>query len=328
MKTLSKRTAMKKFFTLSMLLMAFAFVACHQNAKPTGDPKPADATENAQYDLAIMDEGQLILFDVTNKSAMPVAEEDSLFNLTFADNRVYYSVKHDNKTFLKYVDLNDPELKSQLAADWEVPYDLCVGTTYYCLEAPALAYYPEANILGMHYMQSPNYGYSEFRVFDLADGKSYSADDWTGDLSGILYNPDYTDPYEGLFACAEDNGDLYFHQGDDMIFLSDRLDFEVDTDAPDELPFFNVISMDPTEKYVLFKAATRFGEDDEYHGPQCFASIDGKTQKILGDYDESYPGQWLPDGSLVYGTKDGIHLLTPDGKDEELYPGTCFVIKQ
>ena len=312
---------MKKILTLSLLLMAFAFVGCHHNTTP-------NATKAANYDLAIMDQGQLILFDMTDKSAMPVEEKDSLFNMVYADNRIYYSVKHDNNTFLKFVDLNDPELKSQLAADWEVPYDLCVGTAYYCLEAPALAYIPEANILGMHYMQSPNYGYSEFRVFDLADGKSYSADDWTGDLSEILYNPDYTDPYEGMFACAEDNGDLYYRQGDDMIFLADRLKFDIEDSFIEELPYYCVLSVDPTNRFVLFQALTYLGDDDEFHGPQCIASLDGKVQKILGNFDEGYPGQWLSDGSLVYGTKDGIHLLSPDGKDEVLYPGTCFVIKQ
>jgi hypothetical protein len=317
---------MKNSMMLSLLLMAFAFVSCHNNTKPTGDPQPK--AETANYDLAIMDQGQLILFDMKNKSAMPVEEKDSLFNMTIADNRVYYSVKRDNNTFLKFVDLNDPELKSQLAADWEVPYDLCVGTAFYCLKAPALAYYPEANILGMHYMQSPNYGYSEYRVFDLSDGKSYSADDWTGDLSEILYNPDYTNPYEGMFACAEDNGDLYYRQGDDMIFLADRLNFDIEDAFIEELPYYSVLSVDPTNRFVLFQALTHLGEDDEYQGPQCMASLDGKVQKILGDFDESYPGEWLPDGSLVYGTKDGIHLLTPDGKDEVLYPGTCFVIKQ
>ena len=178
----------------------------------------------------------------------------------------------------------------------------------------------------MYYMQSPNYGYSEFRVFDLTDGKSYSAEDWDGDLDGIfLYGGYFSDPYEGLFACAEDNGDLYYRQGDDMVFLSDRLEFEVDSDAPDELPFFYVISMDPTGKFVLFNAATTFGEDDSYHGPQCYASLDGKAQKVLGTYNEGYPGQWLPDGSLVYAS-ESIHLLTPNGKDQKLYPGTCFVI--
>ena len=319
---------MKKNFTLLVLLFAFAMMGCNNNNKPTTDPKPAKPSEVANYDLAIMDQGQLVLFDIAKKTALPVEEEDSLFNLTFAQNdRIYYSVKHGDNTLLKYVDLNDPDLKSQLAVDWDVPYELCVGTAYYCLQAPVLAYYPKANVLGMQYMQSPNYGYSEFRIFDLADGKSYSAEDWEGDLSGVLYDYDATDPYEGMFDCAEDNGDLYYRQGDDMIFLADRLSFDVEEGLFEEGIPYQVLSVDPTQRFVLFHPLTRLGDDDEMHGPQCVASLDGKMQKILGDYDENYPGQWLPDGSLVYATNEGIHLLTPDGKDETLYPGMSFVVR-
>ena len=319
---------MKKHLILSVLLAALVMMGCQQNGKPTAEPKPNHTVEASHYDLAIMDQGQLILYDLTNHTAVPVEEEDSLFNLTFTSNdHVYYSVKHGDNTLLKFVDLNDPDLKSQLAVDWEVPYELCVGTAYYCLEAPVLAYYPKANVLGMHYMQSPNYGYSEFRIFDFADGKSYCAEDWEGDLSGVLYDYDVTDPYEGLFACAEDNGDLYYRQGDDMIFLADQLSFDVDEELFEDGIPYQVLSVDPTHRFVLFQTLTHLGDDDEMHGPQCMASLDGKVQKILGDYDESYPGQWLPDGSLVYATDHGIHRLMPDGNDESLYPGMAFVVR-
>ena len=319
---------MKKTFLLYVVMIALAMMGCNHNPKPVTDPKPAKPAEAVNYDLAIMDQGQLVLFDVANKTALPIEEEDSLFNLTFTpNNRIYYSVKHGDNTLLKFVDFNDPDLKSQLAVDWEVPYELCVGTAYYCLEAPVLAYYPKANILGMHYMQSPNYGYSEFRIYDFADGKSYSAEDWEGDLSGVLYDIDANDPYEDMFACAEDNGDLYYRQGDDMIFLADKLSFDFDEELLEEGPAYMVLSVDPTKRFVLFHTFTYLGDDDEMHGPQCLASLDGKMQKILGEYDESYPGQWLSDGSLVYAINGGIHVLTPDGKDETLYPGTSFVVR-
>ena len=314
---------MKRQFYYLLMALLIPFVGC-DNASPTNTDDKS-VKPDAQYDMAIMDKGQVILYDLTKKTATPIeAEADSAFNMVFGSDRLYYSVKQGNKTFLKYVDLNDPDLKPQLAADWEVPYDCCVGTAYYCLEAPALEYVPEQNVLAMNYMMSPNYGYSEYRIFDPATRKSVNAMDWDGDLTFLNY--DMYDPYEGQFACAEDDGNLYYRQGDDMIFLSDQLEFEVDSDAPDELPFFNVLSMDPTGKYVLFKASTTFGEDDDYHGPQCYASLDGKVQKVLGAYDEKYPGQWLPDGSLIYGS-ESIHLLAPNGKDETLYPGMRFILK-
>ena len=314
---------MKRQLYFLLMALLIPFFGC-------GNATSTNASNNStqpdvQYNMAIMDKGHVILYDLTNRIAAPIeAETDSVFNMVFGSDRVYYSVKQGNKTILKYVVLNDPDLKPQLAADWEVPYDCCVGTAYYCLEAPALQYVPEQNILAMNYMMEPNYGYSEYRIFDPATGKSVNAMDWEGDLTFLNY--DMFDPFEGQFACAEDNGDLYYRQGDDMIFLSDRLEFEVDSDTPDELPFFEVLSMDPTGKYVLFKAATTFGEDDDYHGPQCYASLDGKVQKVLGTYDEKYPGQWLPDGSLVYGS-EGIHLLAPSGKDIVLCPGRSFVLR-
>ena len=318
---------MKKNIILFVLLTTMAMVSCHHNSKPTTDPKPSTTTEKAQYDLAIMDQGQLILFDLANKKAVPIAEEDSLFNLTFtSDGRVYYSVKEDNNTFIKYVDTKDPDLMPTLADSWNIPYDCCVGTAFYCLEAPLLSYYPEQNILGMHYMHEPNYGYDSFAVFDLNEGVAYDAEEWDGDLESVLFNHDYTDPYEGMFAYAEDNGDLYYRDGDEMVFLADQLEFEVDPDAMNELPYYRVLSVDPTKRFVLFQTCTYEGEDDEPHGPQCLASLDGKIQKVLGDYDEGYPGMWLPDGTLIYGNTS-IHRLTPDGKDEVLYPGTCFVLR-
>ena len=244
---------MKRQLYFLLMALLIPFFGC-------GNATSTSASNNStqpdvQYNMAIMDKGHLILYDLTNRIAAPIeAETDSVFNMVFGSDRVYYSVKQGNKTFLKYVVLNDPDLKPQLAADWEVPYDCCVGTAYYCLEAPALQYVPEQNILAMNYMMEPNYGYSEYRIFDPATGKSVNAMDWEGDLTFLNY--DMFDPFEGQFACAEDNGDLYYRQGDDMIFLSDRLEFEVDSDTPDELPFFEVLSMDPTGKYVLFKAAT------------------------------------------------------------------------
>ena len=314
---------MKKIATRCLLLVSL--VGCHHNPKPNTDNNSA---KKPSYDLAIMDQGQLILFDLANKKAVPIAEKDSLFNLTFTpDGRVYYSVKEDNNTFLKYIDTEDPDLMPTLADAWNIPYDCCVGTAYYCLDAPLLTYYPKQNILGMYYMHEPNYGYDAFAVFDLNDGHAYDAEDWEGDLTDVLFDYDNTDPYEGMFAYAEDNGDLYYRDGDEMVFLADRLEFEVDPDWMEELPYYRVLSVDPTKRFVLFQTCTYLGEDDEPHGPLCMASLDGKIQKVLGDYDEGYPGVWLPDGSLIYGNTS-IHLRTPDGKDEELYPGTCFVMKQ
>ena len=148
---------MKKIIYLLLMMLAVLVVSCDNTAKQDANNKTTSKT--MQYDMAIMDKGQVILYDLTQRTAAPIeAETDSAFNMVFGSDRIYYSVKKGNNTLLKFVDLNDPKLQPQLAADWEVPYDCCVGTAYYCQEAPSLNYYPEKNILGMYYMQSPNYG--------------------------------------------------------------------------------------------------------------------------------------------------------------------------
>lgn len=319
---------MKKNITLFVLMMAMAMMSCHHNNKPTTDPKPETKPSEVSYDLAVMDEGQLVLFDIANKTAVPIEEEDSIFNLTFTpDNRVYYTVKEDNNTFIKYVSLEDPDLIPTMADTWGIPYDCCVGTAYYCLKAPALVYYPEHNILGMRYMHEPNYGYDSFAVFDLDDGVACDYEEYDEDLMDILNNPDYKDPFAETFINSEEEGQLYYKNGEQLVCLTDQLDMTGFEPEEGMMPFYRIISADPTNRFVLFQTYTNIGDDDESHGPQCVASLDGKVQKVLGDFDESYPGQWLPDGSLVYAS-NSINLLTPDGKEEVLYPGTCFVLRQ
>lgn len=312
---------MKKQSILFLVSLVLAFASCHNQQKSNSQESIS------KYDMAIMDGGKLVLYDITQRKATPIeTEKDSLFNAVFTDdNYLYYSVKQGNNAVLKYINLNDASLKTQLADGWDLPWNLCYGTDYFCNYAPMLEYHPEANIIGMSYMMEPDYGFSEYMVFDRVKGKAVDASEWDGDLS-FLENYDWTEPYEGMFSY--ENRQLSYLNGSEMVCLTDKLELgEIDPEWADELSSFGIISVDPTERFVIFKAAVEIGDDMETTGPQCLASLDGKVQTVLGDFDESYPGQWLPDGTLVYSTTKGIFQRNPDGKVEKLYPHGNFILK-
>ena len=296
---------------LSLILCSFVALLAASCGGPK--PQPSQVVPTAHYDLAIMDAGRLVLYDIAAQRAVPIeAETDSLFNCVFTDDgMLFYSVKRGNETFLKYVDLSDPALQPQLATDWGLTWDLCYGTAYYCHYAPVLDYYPEVKVVGMAHMMEPDYGFSEYKIYDRATGEAVSPWDWDGDAS-FLEDPEWQGDYDE----------------DVLEGITDRLPLDVDLDYGDELPMFQLISVDPTQQYVIFEAKTHEGDDMEFHGPQCVASLDGSLQRVLGDFDSSYPAQWMDDGTLVYGA-DGIHRLNlADGTNQLLYPNTCVFVKR
>lgn len=304
-----------------LFIIALVFVGCQNQQKPNQQETPSN------YDMAIMDGGKLVLYDLAQRKATPIeAEKDSLFNAVFTnDNCLYYSVKQGDNTLLKYINLNDASLKPQSTDGWNLPWNLCYGTDYFCNYAPMLEYHPEANIIGMSYMMDPDYGFSEFMVYDRAKGKTVEASEWDGDLS-FLEDYGGDEPFEGMFSFEDMQ--LSYMDGGEMVCLTNNLDLgEIDPEWADELSWFGIISVDPTERFVIFKAAVEIGDDMETTGPQCLASLDGKIQTVLGDFDESYPGQWLPDGTLVYSTTQGIFQRHPDGKVEKLYPHGVFILR-
>ena len=84
---------MKIHFYPLLIMLAMVLVGCDNSAKPgTGNKTDGDkaTVEAANYDLAIMDKGKLVLYDLTNKTAVPVeAEKDSVFNMAFTPDRLY-----------------------------------------------------------------------------------------------------------------------------------------------------------------------------------------------------------------------------------------------
>lgn len=317
---------MKTLKSLLWVVIAMVLVSC-DGPKPGVEPV---VKESANYDLAIMDGGRLVLYDIANQKAMPVeAEQDSLFNCVFTDDGfVFYSVKRGDETYLKYVDLSDDALQPQLAAAWDLPWNLCCGTEYYCRIAPNLDYYPEQKVVGMAHMMEPNYGFSDYKIFDRNSGQAVSPWVWDGDPS-FLENPEWHSDYdEDLFMDVEEERMLYYGNNGKAVCLTDQLEFDIAPEDAEYFPIFEVMSVDPSNKYVLFEVLTHEESDMEFHGPQCVASLDGSFQRVLGDFDGSYPGQWMGDGILVYGAQ-GIHRLNlADGSDILLYPNTCVFVKR
>ena len=132
---------MKKILSLSMLLMAFAFLGCNRQNNPQPaqpNPLPVDI---ADYDMLMLDNGDLYFYN-SKTAAMTLleAEEDSIVNCLFTgDNKVYYSVVEGPKILLRCIDLEQPNPQPKQLADWGVPYEECVTETYG--EVSPLEYY-------------------------------------------------------------------------------------------------------------------------------------------------------------------------------------------
>ena len=320
---------MKKILSLSMLLMAFAFLGCNRQNNPQPaqpNPLPVDI---ADYDMLMLDNGDLYFYN-SKTAAMTLleAEEDSIVNCLFTgDNKVYYSVVEGPKILLRCIDLEQPNPQPKQLADWGVPYEECVTETYG--EVSPLEYYKGRNTLGLYHNFSwDGYWFIDQKLYNMETGE---ITDWTWEWEEewlAMQSDDEEEQTEENYHYISTAYELrdYLMQMDeqyymtdgndgDYVCLTDKIDCASYASSPEyyEGPEFEYISASPDNLKVLYMIIVEWG--DFPHGILAVSSIDGKLQMPLEDTDcTGFIADWLDDGSLVY---VGEEPVSPDDPDDD-----------
>ena len=126
-----------RFFFIAATLLLFA-VACNNNPKPenTSTPQIAKPVTLADYDMVLMEQGQLVFYHNATGERLPFeTETDSVVNAVYdSHNNLYYSVSRDQQLFLKSLKLDDPDPKPVELADWNLKLEDCLGYVSFPME--------------------------------------------------------------------------------------------------------------------------------------------------------------------------------------------------
>jgi len=266
------------------------------------EPTPVDFSA---CDMAMLDNGKLYLYNTKTSSAIPVeVETDSVVNIAFVNNTLYYCVPEGKMIVLKSLQLDELGAKPQKVADWGLEYEKCVSETYGTVSP--LEYYPNRNMLGLwHEFSWDVYSLFEQKLYNLGDG---TVTDWNRQDMG-------TDVEENpiIYNFDQRKDQYWYKDGNTRVCLTDKIDFSPYVSDPEYASDreYSIISMSPDNSKVLYMALLEWG--DMAHGILAVSSIDGKVQIPLEDTDcTGYIADWLDDGSLVY---VGEMPLSPDDPD-------------
>ena len=313
---------MKRTLYLLLLAMAFGYASCdHSPKQPSNTQKPSVANS----ELAVLDKGQLSFYDLNSQEFVAFDQEtDSAVNGVFAnDGKFYYSVVVNDQILLKYVDLNQNELKPVTLGDWGVDPSHCVSELYD--EFAGLEYYPKKGLLGLeHEFSWDGYGFYEKRIYNLATGevKDYN---WETDES--LWDDDDSgdDEHEGEFETIDEQA--VYHDGDKTVCLSDQMNVKQYASDPDYTIDLNFDYFEKNPQGDMVRFAAPIDAGDFEHGPWCVASLDGKFQKVLKGTDFcTGNAQWLSNGALVFHGAEPRPHNDPDYDPEWNNTRPCIMI--
>lgn len=329
---------MKQYGIVLALVLAGFMIGCnHPNTTETSKAPEAIETSNvpevsslpadiAEYDMALLDNGKLCFYNTKTSVATPLeAEKDSVVNVLFEPDIVYYCVAVDNQILLRSLDLTQPDPQPKQLADWGVPYEDCVTETYGTVSP--LECYRNRKTLGLYHNFSwDGYWFNKQRLYNLETGE---VTDWTqeweeaGNVMQSEEEEEQTEENYHYISTADElqeylrqmEGQYYMTDGNDgnYVCLTDQIDFSKYVSDPDYATEteFEYVSSSPDNLKVLYMAILEWG--DFPHGILAISSTDGKLQMPLEDTDcTGFMAQWLDDGSLVY---VGEEPLSPDDPD-------------
>ena len=124
------------------------------------------------------------------------------------------------------------------------------------------------------------------------------------------------------YYCPEDYG-MYAEEElpEHLVCISDKINFhEGKYEGWEGQPEFTFLALSPESDCVAYAAIMEWGRGGR--GPLCFATLDGKVQKLLA-YDACYG--WLSNNKLAFSDDEGIKTIAPDGTITKLCPGSRFV---
>ena len=321
---------MKKYRIVLFFAIVGLLLGCNRQKAPEATPLPADI---ADYDLVMLDNGQLCFYNSATASMVPLeAEKDSVVNVCFEPDVVYYCVAKDNHMLLRCLDLTQPNPQPKELADWGVPYEECVTETYGTVSP--LESYRYRNTLGLYYNFSwDGYWFNKQKLYDIETGEIA---DWTWEWeeAGVV---DYDEaeqteenhhyistPDEIREYMTQMDGQYYFADGD-PVCLTDQIDFNKYISDPDYATEveFEYISSSPDNLKMLYMIILEWG--DFPHGILAISSTDGKLQMPLEDTDcTGFMADWLDDGSLVYVGEEPLPEDDPDADESWHYRPHCI----
>lgn len=326
---------MKKIFTFLSVLTVITMIGCDNQNKPQTPQAPALPADIAEYNMVMLDNGQLNFYNTANSVMTPLeAEKDSVVNAHFEPDIVYYCVAKDNHILLRCIDLSQPNPQPKELADWGVPYDDCVTETYGTVSP--LEYYRGRNTLGLYHNFSwDGYWFIDEKLYNLETGEITDWTwEWQEETNEMQYEVDDDESEENYHyvSTADEvweylrtiDGNYYFVDGDQTC-LTDQIDFNKYVSDPDYASDFDFeyVAASPDNLKVLYMAILEWG--DFPHGILVISSLDGKLQMPLEDTDcTGFTANWLDDGSLVYVGEEEVDPNDPDYVNSWHYLPHCI----
>ncbi len=328
---------MKKAFIFIMIAAALGMTACDNTTKTKTEPETKQASLKGS-DMAVFDGGKLSFYNSTTNVFTPfTAEKDYVVTGVFAyDEEFYYTVSVDDELYLKKIDLLAEAPVPVQLADWELKLSDCYDES--CEKCASMDYIIDVQFVGIEYnMGEMCKGFQDEKYY-LIDEKTVS-DGWPEDVDdSFMALQAFIDQEHFISLPKEEGSDekYFFHLPEskglygseeeimkDAVCISDQINFyEGKYEGWEGKPDFMSLGLSPDGDCVVYAAIMEWGRGGR--GPLCFATLDGKVQKLL-EYDASYG--WLDDGRLIFNSPEGIKAVSADGTINLISPAKTFVTK-
>jgi len=321
---------MKKTFFLLMIVAALGMMSCNNN------PKTEKQASLKGCDMAIFENGKVTFYNSSTNTFVPfTAEKENVISGVFYDeNEFYYTVSIADELYLRKIDLS-----ADAAVPFEfMPWDLKLSDCYdeECEKYAPMVFYSDVQMVGIEYNMGVMCNGFQDEKYYLID-KNTMSDGWPeGVDDGFLVLQAFSEQQHFLDMPKEEGSDemrFYYLPGSsgcydseeemlaDLVCISDKINFhEGKYSEWDAEPEFAFLSFSPEADCVAYAAIMERGRGGR--GPLCFATLDGKVQKLLA-YDACYG--WLGNNKLAFSDDEGIKTIASDGTITKLASGNRFV---
>ena len=325
---------MKKTFIFLMIAAALGMTACDNTTKTEPEKKQVSFTGS---DMAVFEDGKVTFYNSSTNAFVPfTVEKDYVVTGVFYDeNEFYYTVSVDDELYLKKVDLSAETPAPVQLVDWELKLSDCYDES--CEKCASMVYYSDVQLVGIEYnMGEMCRGFMDEKYY-LIDAQTM-CDGWPeGVDDGFIAYQDFIDNVHFIAMPIEEGGEemRYYYCPEDygmyseeelpehLVCISDKINFHEDKYSEwDAEPEFAILGFSPESDCVAYAAIMEWGRGGR--GPLCFATLDGKVQKLLA-YDACYG--WLGNNKLAFSDDEGIKTIASDGTQEKISSAQRFVTR-
>lgn len=301
------------------------------------NPVKENSSDLRESDMAIFDDGKVTFYNSLTNAFIPfVDEKDYVVSGVFVGHEVfhsifYYTVSIGDELYLKQYNIGDCHTNPVMIADWNLKLSDCVFEG----EVAPMSSYSNVPVIGMVYNYNEEFSefldkrYYNYNKLTIVDGRSEDLDVEGGADNKAMRLEEDKELFQQedvvVEGADEDKSYYYYVQEGKRVCLSDKIDFDKYKSEYAYEPQFEFLGMSPLRDCVVYGAPLEWGHVG--HGPLCFATLDGRVQKVLHyDYQEACYG-WLDNGKLVYVSDDGIHMVSPDGTDQKISSASRLVTR-